>query len=199
MEIKLTNKQKILLEGLVRTSVFLFAFKKLSAIFLFSVTLMVFSIPVIVLNFVPKFISEFYNKICDTIVISEDTLISFLFLYMLLGLIFNAYLIVKLCGIHKYFSKFNFWKSFIMLIIITIIAFYFCCFDFSTLKLDFEDEDLTAMCAACGIIPSYLVYLFFNFLTKKFPMPFEKIGYFFSLEFYKNLGLKLWKKLRKIG
>ena len=28
---------------------------------------------------------------------------------------------------------------------------------------------------------------FFEFLTKKFPKPFEKIGYFFSIEFYKKI------------
>ena len=49
------------------------------------------------------------------------------------------------------------------------------------------------------IIPAYLVFLFFNFLTKKFSTPFKQIGYFFSVEFYKDLYKKLLTKSKPSG
>ena len=192
MEIKLTNKQKVLLEGLVRTSIFLIAIRELSLFVCDYITGPIIGFLTNCITFIPEFSipflsQEFYDFITLPVI----------FLMYLIFIIFNNYVIAKICGIHKYFSQFKFWKSFLLLLLISYFAYYFIILNLHTFKLNYSaqgDADI-----AYSIIPSYLVYLFFNFLTKKFPMPFEKIGYFFSLEFYKNLGLKLWKKLRKIG
>ncbi len=42
-----------------------------------------------------------------------------------------------------------------------------------------------------SLIPAFLLYKFFGFLTIKFPVPFKKIGYYTSIEFPKDLYLKI--------
>ena len=191
MEIKLTNKQKIFLEGLARTSIFLIAIRELSLFVCEHITGPIISfitncIAFIIPEFDIPFLSqEFYDFL----------IIPIIFLMFLVFLIFNIYVMAKVCGIYKYFSQFKFWKSFLFLLLISYLAYYFIILNLHTFKLNYSAKGDTDI--VYSILPSYFVYLFFNFLAKKFPMPFEKIGYFFSLEFYKNLGLKLWKKLRK--
>ena len=103
----------------------------------------------------------------------------------------STYILAKLCGLFKYFSQFKFWKSFSALLIISIMLNYFYMLNIHTFKLNYHVKDTEPVYT---IIPAYLVYLFFNFLTKKFPTPFKQIGCFFSLEFYKDLYKKLTKK-----
>ena len=45
-----------------------------------------------------------------------------------------------------------------------------------------------------GLLLSYLFYRFFAFLTKRFPVPFEKIGYYSSREFW----VCLMKRLKNV-
>jgi len=40
------------------------------------------------------------------------------------------------------------------------------------------------------VMIAFYLNLFFEFLTKKFPRPFEKIGYWCSIEFYKKIFKK---------
>ena len=188
MEIKLTNKQKILLEGLARTSIFLVMIKKAQIVILEWII-----IPILeVITFFGSAILDSGPSDSDSGDIALALILSFSFVFVC-----NIYVTAKICGIHKYFSQFKFWKSFLFLLLISYLAYYFSILNLHTFKLNYSASGDAGI--ACFILPSYLAYLFFNFLTKKFPMPFEKIGYFFSLEFYKNLGLQLWKKLRKIG
>ena len=46
------------------------------------------------------------------------------------------------------------------------------------------------------LIPAFLLYKFFGFLTQKFPFPFEKIGYYTSIEFPKDLYSKIKGKIK---
>ena len=49
------------------------------------------------------------------------------------------------------------------------------------------------------LIPSYLFYFYFQFLTKKHPIPFEKIGYYSSIEFYRGIFEKILSEIKKKG
>ena len=189
MEIKLTEKQKIFLEGIVRSCTFLVALRELSLFVLIFIVGPCLGVMARLWNLTPNFGNA-----------PEPDAIE-LVLAMLFGIfsccISITYIIAKLCGINKYFSQFRFWKSVLCLIIISALAYYFCYLNLHTFKLNFEDRSGTAELALFGIIPSYLTYLFFNFLTKKFPKPFTKIGYFFSNQFYVDLFKKIQKKYKK--
>ena len=191
MEIKLTNKQKMFLEGVVRSCAFLVAMRELSLFVLDYIVSPSIGAIVFLINLIPDF-GNFSQHEPDVIEIV---------LAMLFGIfsccISITYIIAKLCGINKYFSQFKFWKSLIFLIIISALAYYFCSLNLHTFRFNFEDINSGAMESVATIIPSYLTYLFFNFLTKKFPKPFEQIGYFFSNQFYVDLFKKIQKKFKK--
>ena len=189
MEIKLTEKQKIFLEGIVRSSIFIAALKWVATFVLFIITVPIFLIILASIDLIFFF--------CEKNSMSQDALDTLFSMCFFAGCVFNTYIIAKFCGIHKYFSQFKFWKSFIILIAMSILAYYFCCLDFHTFKFDFETEVMFGTIALIGLVPAYLTYLFFNFLTKKFPTPFRQIGYFFSNQFYIDMFRKIQKKYKK--
>ena len=190
MEIKLTDRQKIFLEGIVRSCAFLVVIKELSLFILKFITTTVAGFIIFCITLVSKSTPAQGNS---SDMAAAYSLILIFFSYFL----FNTYLIAKLCGIHKYFSQFKFWKSLIFLITISALAYYFCYLNLHTFRFNFEDNNTYAMESVATIIPSYLTYLFFNFLTKKFPTPFKQIGYFFSNQFYVDLFKKIQKKCKK--
>ena len=188
MEIKLTNKQKIVIEGIIRSGIFLVVMRELDLFVL-----------IYIVGPVIGFISTCISAIPDYDIpmipqaFFDATTIPLIFLYFSACFIFNTYVIAKFCGLFKYFSQFKFWKSFLALLIISIALYYFYILNLHTFKLNYNalgDND-----SAYSVIPAYLVYLFFNFLTKKFPTPFKQIGYIFSIEFYKDLYKKIVNKL----
>ena len=160
MEIKLTEKQKIFLEGIVRSSIFIAALKWVATFVLFIITAPIFLIILACIDLIFFF--------CEENSISQSALNSLLTMYFFVGCVFNTYIIAKFCGIHKYFSQFKFWKSLIFLIIISILAYCFCYLNLHTFKFNFEDRSTGAQLALFGIVPSYLTYLLFS-LT-----PFKK-------------------------
>ena len=191
MEIKLTKKQKIFLEGVVRSCAFLVAIKKL---FIFTLGYIV----------APAIGAMFF--LCSLVIRVEGspqddpdgTLAALVIAVGLFAFFASAtYVLAKLCGINKYFSQFKFWKSLIFLIIISALAYYFCYLNLHTFRFNFEDNNACGIESMITIIPSYLTYLFFNFLTKKFPKSFRQIGYFFSNQFYIDLFKKIQKKCKK--
>lgn len=191
----LTNRQKIILEGVVRSSLFLIAMREFSLFIGMYIT-----IPVVggIFNAINLIFNKSYAYLTKNIVLNGFMeglvfIIAFLSLFFIC-IVSSTYIIAKLCGLFKYFSKFKFFKSFLMLLIISIILYYFYILNLNTLKLNYNAVKDTE--AVYTIIPSYLVYLFFNFLTKKFPTPFKQIGYFFSIEFYKDLYKKAENKFK---
>ena len=74
---------------------------------------------------------------------------------------------------------------------LSILIYPVTMFDFKNFKifdnfyLDSNNEAIILTCFF--VLPAFFLNLFFNFLTKKFPKPFEKIGYWCSLEFFKGL------------
>ncbi len=191
MEINLTNKQKILVEGVIRSSVFLVVMRELDFFVLKYITGPIIGLISYLQSLVPD-IDQFIHIDNDIInIISIPAVILIFFACF----VFNTYVIAKFCGLFKYFSQFKFWKSFSILLIISYILYYFYILNLHTFKLNYDAVKDTD--AVYTIIPSYFVFLFFNFLTKKFPKPFKQIGYFFSIEFYKDLFRKIIKKLDK--
>ena len=188
----LTDKQKLVIEGIIRLGVFLVAMRELSLFIGEYIT-----IPIVgaIFNTVNFIFDKSYTYLTKNIVLSSFAE-GFGFIFAFLSLLFvcvisSTYILAKFCGLFKYFSQFKFWKSFSILLITSIILNYFYMLNLHTFKLNYNVKDREDIYT---IIPAYLVFLFFNFLTKKFPTPFKQIGYFFSIEFYKDLFKRIVKK-----
>ncbi len=97
---------------------------------------------------------------------------------------------IRELGLFKYFSQFKVWKSFSILLLLSVMLNYFFMLNLNTFKLNYNVKNTEIVYA---IIPAYFVFLFLNFLTKKFPTPFEQIGYLFSFKFYKSLFKRISK------
>ena len=186
MEINLTNKQNIIIEGIIRSCIFLVAMRELSLFIIKYITGPIIGFISYIQSLVPD-IDQFIHIDEDIVnIISIPAVILIFFACF----IFNTYVIAKFCGLFKYFSQFKFWKSFLILLAISYILNYLIANNIHIIPDKYIADDPYI---PLTIIPAYLVYLFFNFLTKKFPTPFKQIGYFFSIEFYKDL----FKKLRR--
>ena len=192
MEINLTNKQRIFLEGVLRSCAFLVAMRELFTFTLETIVGPIAEFIVICGSALPEFKPSFISD-----ELGEWLAIPVLIILFFVLFVSTTYVLAKLCGINKYFSQFKFWKSLIFLIIISALAYYFCYLNLHTFRFNFEDNNACGIESMITIIPSYLTYLFFNFLTKKFPTPFEQIGYFFSNQFYIDLFKKIQKKCKK--
>ena len=190
MEIKLADKHKIVIEGIIRSGIFLFMMRELSFLILRHITGKIIDLISYIASLVPD-IDQFIHINQDIInIISIPAVILIFFA----GFTFNTYVIAKFCGLFKYFSQFKLWKSFLILLAISYILNYFITNNIHIIPEKYIADDPYV---PLTIIPSYLVFLFFNFLTKKFPTPFKQIGYFFSIEFYKDLFKKITKKYKK--
>lgn len=198
MELNLTDKKKIIIEGIIRSSIFLVAMREFSLFIGTYITIPIIGEIFNVINFI---FDKPYTYLIKNIVLSSfiegmGFIIGFLSLFFIC-IVSSTYILAKFCGLFKYLSQFKFWKSFLMLLIISIILYYFYILNLHTFKLNYnavkDTEDVYT------IIPAYLVYLLFNFLTKKFPTPFKQIGYFFSIEFYKDLYKRFINKFKTTG
>lgn len=187
MEIKLTDRQKIVIEGIIRSCIFLVIVRKCSFFVLKYITGPVIELISYLQSLAPD-ISQFIHIDEDIINIISIPVVILIFSAFF---IFDTYVMAKFCGLFKYFSQFKFWKSFLALLLISVLLYYFYFLNLHTFKLNYAAVKNTDY--VYTIIPAYLVFLFFNFLTKKFPTPFEQIGYFFSIEFYKDMYKKILK------
>ena len=193
MEINLTKKQKIIIEGIIRSGIFLVVMRELS---LFIGEYITIPIVGLIFNTVNFIFNKPYEYLTRNILLSSfieglGYILAFLSL-LFTCVISNTYILAKFCGLFKYFSRFKFWKSFLTLLIISVTLNYFYMLNLHTFQLNYNVKDTEPVYT---IVPAYIVFLFFNFLTKKFPTPFKQIGYFFSIEFYKDLYKKIVNKL----
>ncbi len=182
MEIKLTNKQKIVIEGIIRSGIFLVVMRELDLFVIDYVTGPIIGFVSTCISAIPDYDIPFIPQ-----AFFDATTIPLILLYFSVCFIFNTYVVAKFCGLFKYFSQFKFWKSFSILLIISIILNYYYMLNLHTFQLNYHVKDTEDVYT---IIPSYLVFIFFNFLTKKFPTPFKQIGYVFSLKCYIDLFKK---------
>ena len=99
----------------------------------------------------------------------------------------TCYIIAKLFGIFKYIDKLKkLMTKFIALFFISFLSFLILFAKNSYNNVDFEIS-LYLSLTIFALIPAFLLYKYFQYLTKKYPKPFEKIGYYCSIEFYKDI------------
>ena len=156
------------------------------------------------------FVFIFFAKIfldailIDIIFLPFDNLITYSdksinFFWMLIAaynLLFLPYLYAKICGLYKKLQKYNFWIKGLIFLIISTLAYLINKYDFKNLKIiesDLQADDLFYAMYVISIFSAFLLNIFFNFLTKKFPKLFEKIGYVCSIEFFKDIVGKFKK------
>ena len=110
------------------------------------------------------------------------------------NLIFFSYFYAKLCGLYKLFKNNKLWQRNLIFLLLAILVFPVAIFDFKNFKIfdDFfyDNQYITIVATMFYAMFAFYINLFFEFLTKKFPKPFEKIGYWFSIVFFKNLFKK---------
>ena len=93
-------------------------------------------------------------------------------------------------------EKYKLWIEILGIVIISVIMYFFLQYTSPmpqgtahTLKEHIHDVTTPAT----SFYLAWLLRKFFNFMTKKFPTPFKQIGYFFSVEFYRDLFKKIIK------
>ena len=118
-----------------------------------------------------------------------------IFLFIPICSPFASYLLAKLFGMFKYIDdlKINIFKKLFLLTLISILSFLIL-----FLRYRFFEGDNFAYKIA-SLIPAFGLYKYFQHLTKKYPNTFGKIGYYFSIECYRNLFKKLLSGINKRG
>ena len=102
--------------------------------------------------------------------------------------IIYLYISLKICGLFKKLDNLNFLNSLIFVIILNLI------FNYSintTVQITPFKISYTSGSFLYIIIIYFIYYRILNWLGKKYPNTFGKIGYYFSIECYKNLFKKL--------
>ena len=122
-----------------------------------------------------------------------------IFLFIPICSPFASYLLAKLFGMFKYIDdlKINIFKKLFLLTLISILSFLIL---FLRYKF-FEGDNFAYKIASMifSLIPAFGLYKYFQYLTKKYPNTFGKVGYYFSIECYKNLFKKLLSGINKRG
>lgn len=105
-------------------------------------------------------------------------------LLLIIGIYIECYISAKITGIFKKLDGLNFFLALFIVFLIDILFNYFVMvkFQFMPFKIGFRKDTIIFYAPFM-----FLIYRFFGFLTKIFPVPFEKIGYIFSIEFVKDV------------
>lgn len=107
---------------------------------------------------------------------------------------FFSYFYAKICGLYKKLKKYNFWIKSLVFLSVSCFAYLINTYDLKTLKPYETDFKIEIWIYIASIFSAFLLNIFFNFLTKKFPKPFKKIGYICSIEFFKDIVKKCLKR-----
>ena len=102
--------------------------------------------------------------------------------------IIYLYISLKICGLFKKLDNLNFLNSLIFVIILNLI------FNYSintTVQIIPFKISYTSGSFLYIIIIYFIYYRILNWLGKKYPNTFGIVGYYFSIECYKNLFKKL--------
>ncbi len=122
-----------------------------------------------------------------------------IFLFIPICSPFASYLLAKLFGMFKYIDdlKIDIFKKLFLLTLISILSFLILFLRYRF----FEGDNFAYKIASMifSLIPAFGLYKYFQYLTKKYPNTFGKIGYYFSIECYKNLFKKLLSGINKRG
>lgn len=155
--------------------------RKLKEIFEYLVSLLIF----LLLNrsYMIPLIMKVVNLISLPFPNNDDWILVTLFVFPV-----YIYLTAKLCGLFKKLDNLNFFVSLIIVCFVDIMlnASNSLIIQIFPLKFSFYRSAYL-----CLVLPCFVLYKFFQYLTKKFPTPFQKIGYYSSIEFWKGLYKKL--------
>ena len=108
-----------------------------------------------------------------------------------------SYLIAKICGIFKKLDKLNIVSGFVVICILNYILNISlnCSIQIIPIRISYIPDD-----NFWYFYPFlFIYYRILNRLAQKFPNTFGKIGYYFSIEFYKNIFNKLMSKIKNMG
>ena len=133
-------------------------------------------------------ITDFYKQFDKT---GDDWVILEFVLFMV-----QLYLLAKLCGLFKKINHLNIF--FAILIIVFVDILLNISIDtkvqlYPRIKINYDGINVNDLWFFTTF--NFIVFKFFNFLTKKFPIPFERIGYYTSIEFMKDVIEKLKYKI----
>ena len=138
--------------------------------------------------------SNFFDYLFRTFKLDNDALTQFFLLASFVFLIYY-YLIIKLCGLFKKINHLNFFSALIIVILTDIL---YCYSKTITIQLfPFKVVFSNQLEIFLVVLPCFIIFKFFNGLAETIPTPFKQIGYFFSIEFYKDLYKKLKNKNSK--
>ena len=183
MDYKLLSKN--IGEYLLRVFCFIFAIK--CWFIYFADTLGLLALPIVIISLIYANIRHPEYEIIDYNFTFEIYTVSFVTLYLL----------AKIFGIFKKLDKLNIFTSLIIVSEISCLLTFVGRMDILILDKSFHELTLEYNYIMYSLIPAFLLYKFFGFLTIKFPVPFKKIGYYTSIEFPKDLYSKIKKNYIK--
>ena len=106
---------------------------------------------------------------------------------LLLASLGVTYIFAKICGLFKKLDNLNKWQGILTIALICVICKLIGWYLFTHYRSKFDfDNIVTIEYVWATLAPAYLLYLYFNHLTKKYPEIFKKIGFYFSIEFLKD-------------
>lgn len=111
-------------------------------------------------------------------------------------IIFYSY--AKICGLFKRLKGLNFFSSLLIIIFVDIILFYSICINVQLKPLKFSYMNLNILKDGYFFPTTimFFIYKYFDLMAKYCPESFGKIGYYTSIEFYREIGLKFKNNFR---
>ncbi len=109
--------------------------------------------------------------------------------YLLISFSSVNYIFAKICGLFKEIDHLKKWQRFSIIIRVSVFCILLTeilC-KFKNINFNFS---ISFGFAGYFLLPTYLLYIYLNHLTKKYIF-LQKLGHYFSAEFYKDLYLKL--------
>lgn len=105
-------------------------------------------------------------------------------LLLIIGIYIECYISAKITGIFKKLDGLNFFLALFIVFLVDVLFNYLFMVQvqFMPFKIGFVKDSMMFFAPW-----AFLMYRVLGFLTKIFPVPFEKIGYIFSIEFVKDV------------
>ncbi len=115
-------------------------------------------------------------------------------IFAILSVLIHDYLYAKICGLFKKLDNLNIFISIIIITLIDIVRGYSwgLTIQLTPLKLSYNDPEFIFT-----LIFAFILYKIFNFITKIFPVPFQKIGYIFSIDLIKDIYRDVKKDIKE--
>ena len=142
------------------------------------------------------FISSAYNYIVYPLVKDMEPVSDFFMAALLLTIVYFivCYISAKITGIFKKLDGLNFFVALFIVFLIDVLLNCLIIIKIQFIPFKIRLAESPMMFFAPW---AFLVYRVLGFLTKIFPMPFEKIGYIFSIEFVRDVIKKIWMNYGK--